>query len=90
MPVPSMAVSFLNSPIPFRRAYGHEFHTASPLFLPRDLRVSPVGEEAIRLGVATRSCWRLKRCNRLATTLDQPVPVPGYRVRRQARPAGQG
>ena len=45
----------LNSPIPFRRAQRHEFHPASPLFLPRDFRTSPASEEAIRLAnVATQ------------------------------------
>lgn len=49
---PEHGCQLLNSPIPFRRAQRHEFHPASPLFLPRDLRTSPASEEAIRLAKA--------------------------------------
>ena len=64
---PEHGCQLLNSPIPFRRAQRHEFHTASPLFLPRDLRVSPVGEEAIRLAKAAMQLLALEE-----------VQSPGY------------
>lgn len=46
---PEHGCQLLNSPIPFRRAQRHEFHPASPLYLPCDSRTSPASEEAIRL-----------------------------------------
>lgn len=46
---PEHGCQLLDSPIPFRRAQRHEFHPASPLFMPRDLCASPASEEAIRL-----------------------------------------
>jgi len=64
---PEHGCQLLNSPIPFRRAQRHEFHPASPLFLPRDLRVSPVGEEAIRLAKAAMQLLALEE-----------VQSPGY------------
>ena len=64
---PEHGCQLLNSPIPFRRAQRHEFHTASPLFLPRDLRVSPVGDEAIRLAKAAMQLLALEE-----------VQSPGY------------
>ncbi len=39
----------LDSPILFRRVERHEFHPASPRFLPRNFRSSSASEEAIRL-----------------------------------------
>lgn len=57
----------LNSPIPFRRAKRHEFHSASPLFLPRDIRVSSASEEVIRLAKAATQLL----------ALDE-VQSPGY------------
>lgn len=42
----------LNSPIPFRRAQRHEFHSASPLLLSRDLCMNPASAESLRLAKA--------------------------------------
>ncbi|RMO34514.1 Transposon Tn7 transposition protein TnsD [Pseudomonas savastanoi pv. glycinea] len=64
---PEHGCQLLNSPIPFRRAQRHEFHPASPLFLPRDLRVSHLGEEAIRLAKAATQLLSLEE-----------VQSPGY------------
>lgn len=50
----------LNSPIPFRRAQRHEFHSASPRFLPRDVRADPASEEAIRLAKAATQLLALE------------------------------
>lgn len=57
---PEHGCQLLNSPVPFRRAQRHEFHPASPLFLPRDLRVSPASEEAIRLAKAATQLLMLE------------------------------
>lgn len=46
---PEHGCQLLDSPIPFRRAQRHEFHPASPLFLPRNLHTSPASEEAASL-----------------------------------------
>ncbi|MEN1342124.1 transposase, partial [Pseudomonas aeruginosa] len=64
---PEHGCQLLNSPIPFRRAQRHEFHPASPLFLPPDLHVSPAGEEAIRLAKAAMQLLALEE-----------VQSPGY------------
>jgi hypothetical protein len=49
---PVHGCQLLNSPIPFRRAQRHEFHPATPLFIPHDLLESPEREEAIVLAQA--------------------------------------
>lgn len=49
---PEHGCQLLNSPIPFRRAQRHEFHPATPLFIPHDIRESPAREEAIGLAQA--------------------------------------
>lgn len=57
---PEHGCLLLDSPIPFRRAQRHEFHPASPLFLPRDVRASPASEEAIRLAKAAAQLLALE------------------------------
>ncbi|WP_455232908.1 TnsD family Tn7-like transposition protein [Geopseudomonas aromaticivorans] len=57
---PEHGCQLLDSPIPFRRAQRHEFHPASPLFLPRDLRASPASEEAIRIAKAATQLLALE------------------------------
>lgn len=57
---PEHGCQLLDSPIPFRRAQRHEFHPASPLFLPRDVRASPASEEAIRLAKAATQLLALE------------------------------
>lgn len=49
---PEHGCQLLDSPLPFRRAQRHEFHPASPLFLPRVFRVRSASEEAVRLAWA--------------------------------------
>lgn len=50
----------LNSPIPFRRAQRHEFHQASPLFLPHDLRMIPASEEAVWFATSATQLLRFE------------------------------
>lgn len=57
---PEHDCQLLDSPIPFRRAERHEFHPASPLFLSRDVRVTPASEEAIRLAKAATQLLTLE------------------------------
>lgn len=46
---PEHGCQLLDSPVPFRRAQRHEFHPASPVFLPRGLCVRPAREEIVKL-----------------------------------------
>lgn len=57
----------LDSPIPFRRAQRHEFHPASPLYMPKAFRFMPAREEAIRLAMAAAQLLELEE-----------VRSPGY------------
>lgn len=50
----------LNSPIPFRRAQRHEFHPASPLFIPEGFRIIPASEEPIRFAMTAAQLLELK------------------------------
>ncbi|AHL77567.1 transposase [Stutzerimonas stutzeri] len=57
----------LNSPIAFRRTQRHEFHPASPLFLPHGACTKRVSEESLRLAKAVAQLLALEQ-----------VQSPGY------------
>lgn len=50
----------LNSPIPYRRAQRHEFHPASPLFLPHVFVTEPASEESLKLAKAVTQLLALE------------------------------
>ncbi|MCG7878511.1 MAG: TnsD family Tn7-like transposition protein [Candidatus Thiodiazotropha endolucinida] len=49
---PEHGCQLLDSPVPFRRAQRHEFHAASPLFIPSGDSEAPPSQDAVRLAMA--------------------------------------
>ncbi len=57
---PEHGCQLLDSPILFRRAQRHEFHPASPLFLPHAFHVRPAREELVALARAVTQLLELE------------------------------